>query len=67
MRVAGERAVQLNHDPADRHEGGDRGRERQCAPAVPEQPAIERQKGGVHRGRIAKASESDAPAPTSQG
>jgi len=40
-----ERAVQLNHGPAERHEGGERGRERQRAPAVTEQPAVERLQG----------------------
>jgi len=41
VAVAGERAVQLNHDPAERHEGGERAREHQRAPAVLEQPAVE--------------------------
>jgi hypothetical protein len=44
----------LDHDPADRHEGGQRRGEDQRAPAVSEQPTIEWQQAGVHRGRMAK-------------
>jgi hypothetical protein len=53
--VAGEGAVCLNHDPPDRHEREQNRCQDQRPPAVPQQPAVERQQAGAHRGRMAEA------------